>query len=760
MKNLLLLILLLTVASINAQIVSIPDPNFKNALLNYNPPIDLNNDNEIQVSEAENVTTLLSLSFENISDLTGIEAFVNLTQIRMQSNPITSVDLSANTLLTSFDAWNCPLNSINVSNNTLLETLVFTNGTVDNIDLSNNNALIILRCDNNDLSELDVSNMPSLSTLGCSGNNITTLDVTNNTQLMSLDCSSNNIMMFDFSNNSNIETLRIGNNPITEIDLSNNDNIFELHCDNTLISELDLSNMSSLGWMVSYNNPNLTYINLQNGNNDNYIVGEGPLEDLPNLQLVCIDDLTTTFAEDINQTGHPVTFTDDCPLTLNNINAITGNIRFDLMNDGCDPNDVADIAVGNTMIISNNESGNYQTFTQNDGSYTLYVGEGDFSTSVTTNLPDYFDVSPESEVTSFTGFGNTDTTDFCVSSSQTINDLYVTLIPVTAARPGFMAEYQVLIKNKGTTILSGGVEIEFDNDKLQVTNLPTSGNTILFQFFNLAPFSTLTATIECNVFAPPTVNIGDVLNFTTTVTPIEGDHTVEDNTFNLEQTVRGSFDPNDITVLEGDEILYEDIDKYLHYVIRFQNTGTDFAENVVVNNVLDSNLDWNTIELLNMSHFGRVEITNDNNIDFIFEDINLPAESQNEALSNGFIAYKIKPRGDINIGDIMNNVVDIYFDFNEPIQTNTVSTEVVDALSLNEYHQDLFSLFPNPTSDIIYIESQFEISTIDIYNSLGQLVLSKSHENRIDISNFSNGFYLVQITAVDGQISIQNVLKK
>lgn len=54
MKKILLFITLISFTITQSQIVNIPDVNFKNALLNHNPNIDANNDNEIQVNEANN----------------------------------------------------------------------------------------------------------------------------------------------------------------------------------------------------------------------------------------------------------------------------------------------------------------------------------------------------------------------------------------------------------------------------------------------------------------------------------------------------------------------------------------------------------------------------------------------------------------------------------------------------------------------------------------------------------------------------------
>jgi len=78
MKNhYLFFILLFVTLTSNAQIVDIPDTNFKNALLNHDPIIDTNNDGEIQESEAESVTVMY-VTDKNISSLEGIQSFILL----------------------------------------------------------------------------------------------------------------------------------------------------------------------------------------------------------------------------------------------------------------------------------------------------------------------------------------------------------------------------------------------------------------------------------------------------------------------------------------------------------------------------------------------------------------------------------------------------------------------------------------------------------------------------------------------------------
>src|SRR5688572_16679784 len=95
MNRFTLVILCLFLAQItNAQIINFPDSNFKNALLTHSSQdIDTNNDDQIQVSEAA-AATFLFLNNKNISNLTGIEFFVNIWYLEIEQNQITSLNLS------------------------------------------------------------------------------------------------------------------------------------------------------------------------------------------------------------------------------------------------------------------------------------------------------------------------------------------------------------------------------------------------------------------------------------------------------------------------------------------------------------------------------------------------------------------------------------------------------------------------------------------------------------------------------------------
>jgi len=153
MKTKLLISALLGLAGFittQGQNVNIPDANFKAALLAHtNPKIDTNNDGQISVAEAEAYTGAIGVVNKNITDITGIEAFVNITQLYCYNNQLTSLDVSNNTALTHL---NCSYNQLS------------------SLDISNNTALTSFYCHYNQLISLNLKNGSNTSISGSSTN--------------------------------------------------------------------------------------------------------------------------------------------------------------------------------------------------------------------------------------------------------------------------------------------------------------------------------------------------------------------------------------------------------------------------------------------------------------------------------------------------------------------------------------------------------------------------------------------------------------
>ncbi|QRM90716.1 T9SS type A sorting domain-containing protein [Lacinutrix sp. WUR7] len=447
-------------------------------------------------------------------------------------------------------------------------------------------------------------------------------------------------------------------------------------------------------------------------------------------------------------------------------NEIYGSVRFDINDDGCN---TSNMELPNVMIQSSNGTDDFATFTKENGSYQIAVNEGDFVTAIS-GLPNYFSSNPVSNSSSFSGLGNTDISNFCLSSNQTINDLEIAIYsPFNDPRPGFDITYRIVYKNLGTTQLSGDITYMFNASKMQFlganeTVVAQTANSLTFNYADLNLLETRTIDLQFNVFGPPTTNINNTLVTTATINPVSGDNMPDDNVFTLNQTVIGSYDPNDIRVLEGEEIVMEDVDKYLHYIIRFQNTGTASAINVHVENILDDKLDWTTMQLESLSHAGRVEIKNGSEVNFVFNNINLADSTNDEPNSHGFIAYKIKPKSDVVVGDVFYNTAGIFFDFNPAIITNTVTTEIIENLSVSEFNNNTFSVYPNPTENQLTITSKIPLSAITIFDINGRKIKDVKLSNhtlqyQLDVANLSNGMYFIELVSENSH-ETQKFIKK
>ncbi len=255
MKPFITILLFSIVITFNAQVVSIPDINFKKTIIeDYN--IDTNNDGEVQFSEAEAYTGEFNLHIDvtgPIFNLIGIEAFTNLTGLSLIHQPVVdagaNIDLSANTNLTYLNYYlYYELGGINVSNNTALETLICKfSGITGVLDLSNKLNLRELDCTGNEITALDISNSTDLEILNCEANDITALNISNNLNLEYINCYANDIEALDVSNHVNIKVLNCTNNyGIDELNLSNSLGLEELSCGGNDIVALDLSNNTQL----------------------------------------------------------------------------------------------------------------------------------------------------------------------------------------------------------------------------------------------------------------------------------------------------------------------------------------------------------------------------------------------------------------------------------------------------------------------------------------------------------------------------------
>ena len=374
----------------------------------------------------------------------------------------------------------------------------------------------------------------------------------------------------------------------------------------------------------------------------------------------------------------------------------------------------------------------------------------------------YFDINPPFYTTSFNGPGQQQTADFCITPNGIHRDLEITFIPMDAARPGFNATYKVILTNKGTETQSGAVQLSFDDAVMDFVSatpnlIASSIGLLTWDFDVLAPFQTTDMMVVFHINSPmetPAVNDGDILTFTANI--LSGDdETPEDNTFELLQTVVNSFDPNDKLVSKTS---VENTDAYLYYTIRFQNTGTFYAENVVVRDLLSDKLDWETLEMVSASHAYRSSLTKGNKLECFFEGINLPASIDNEPASHGYVTFKIKAKSDVTVTDEIQNTANIYFDFNQPIVTNTVTTSLAPLSNQTFATKQWFTIYPNPAATVLNVKSEVKINSIDVINHIGQTVSTAKNVESIDVSLLASGVYFVRANS-DRGTAVQKFIK-
>ncbi|WP_405562327.1 leucine-rich repeat protein [Polaribacter sp. Asnod6-C07] len=277
-------------ASCTTCTVNIPDTKFKTYLVG-NAAINTNGDTEIQCSEASAFTGTIDVSSLTINYLTGIEAFINITELNCNyNNYISSIDISANTALTSLACNGNVITSLDVSNNTALKYLDCANNLIPSLDVSANTALTTLACNGNLLTSLDVSQNTLLINLWCHINQLTSLDVTNNINLEFLTLYINQLTSLDVTNNINLEFLTLYINQLTSLDVSNNTVLEQLHCSNNQLTSLDVSNNRALTRLSCAINQ-LTSLNVANGNNSNIVTASFYAGTNPNLTCVTVDDV-------------------------------------------------------------------------------------------------------------------------------------------------------------------------------------------------------------------------------------------------------------------------------------------------------------------------------------------------------------------------------------------------------------------------------------------------------------------------------------
>ncbi len=720
--------------------------------------IDATGDGEVQYGEALLVGSLY-LSNQGITDMEGIQYFTNMTSLSMPLNSVTTLNVSALVNLQLLECYSNELVSLELGNVTSIESITCYNNNLTDLDISNQINLTWLWCFTNNLTDLDISQNTALVHLQCDQNQISELDLST-VNLEVLSCSQNQLSGIDLSLQTNLVSINCASNLFTELDLSTNTQLTWISCAGNFISTIDVSMLPVLN-MLDTGGSLLETIIMKNGTHEEFVLAESP-----NLAFICVDDLDVAMVQSVvngNLNLNTVVNT-YCNFTPGgDYNTITGTVRFDANNNGCDASDYVFPMI---KVGVSGTDGNGASFTNTVGQFTFYTQEGEYLVAPELENSNYFDVIVPVSVNFPLADNSTITQDFCIVANGVHQDLEVAIVTIAPARPGFDAVYKIVYKNKGNQVMTQlyGLSFFYNQNLMSlVSSVPAADQQSLgsvnYSFADLMPFESRSVLVTLHINAPTDANpvvIGDVLTFTASISPIGTDETQLDNYSILNQTVVGAYDPNDKTCIQGESVSPTMIGEYLYYVINFENIGTAEAQNVVVEDVIDiAQYDINSLQVVNTSHQASTRLEA-NVIRFYFNGIDL------EPGGHGNILLKIKSKSTLVTGNTVSNKANIFFDYNHPIETNFANT-TFESLGLNPNVKDAaVKIYPNPATDSFTVEAKSAISNVEIFDINGRILQKLNGSEsamHVNISSLNDGIYFIRIATING-VKIEQLIKK
>jgi uncharacterized repeat protein (TIGR01451 family) len=418
-------------------------------------------------------------------------------------------------------------------------------------------------------------------------------------------------------------------------------------------------------------------------------------------------------------------------------------------------------------LIAKSEMTGYLAVSNTSGAFDIpyFAGGADTITTILRN-PYHFVTTPTTVVQSTSNFVH----QIGIGSVPNITDLTVDLTSFTLFRPGFVSTLMATIRNTGTLDAPSQFMFILDPNVQFVSSSPLvpssiQGDTLWFQIPTIVVNTSFILTIELK--ADVVTPIGTDLSLMGQVITQSNDFAPLDNSSTIRTTVVGSFDPNDKAV-EPENLHPDMVAKHenLYYTIRFQNTGNFPATFVRVLDTLDQNLNVASLLPVAASHPYTWTIRDRNILDVFFDNINLADSVSNEPASHGFIKFAIQADSTLQLGQSIKNSAAIYFDFNTPVITNTVQTEVKIVRTQEPQRQSFtFQISPNPGRGRFIVSldhSIFEPAVVRVIDASGRVCATQNFDDlpaAFELPKWSkvSGTYFVHITTHSGKTAVRQL---
>jgi len=309
-----------------------------------------------------------------------------------------------------------------------------------------------------------------------------------------------------------------------------------------------------------------------------------------------------------------------------------------------------------------------------------------------------------------------------------VTDLAVFVTNTAAVRPGFDNSLHVSVANAGTTQSNATVGLKLPSGVVYVSADPqpstVAGDSLTWMLGSVPFLGGIDISVQIQIGAA--IPLGQILPFHASVTSDNTDAAPSDNDFVLKTLTVGSYDPNDKQVWPGPYISPGQLaaGEPLRYTIRFQNTGTYPAERVRLLDTLDAHLDLSTLSVLGASHPYTWRMLGGHILEVLFDQIQLPDSTSDLAGSQGFFSFSIQAKDGLALGTVLRNRAGIYFDFNAPVLTNTVVTEVSYLSGVSGVSGPVLRLYvsPNPAQTSCHIQMPAAGGALAVFDAKGTLV--------------------------------------
>ncbi|MFI5218750.1 MAG: T9SS type A sorting domain-containing protein [Bacteroidia bacterium] len=433
---------------------------------------------------------------------------------------------------------------------------------------------------------------------------------------------------------------------------------------------------------------------------------------------------------------------------------ISGNVFFDDNNNGI--KDTGEEGISG--IVLHTYPNNIAFNTDSLGNYAfLTAAVGDtLQPSVPTN---FCSVNPPYYLTN----GAASNADFGIYFFPGIQDLAVDITNRCPFRPGFNTLIDVSVSNYGTVEIPSQLEVVLDTSLLfinaSVSPVQINGDTLIFAIDTLRLLESEIITIETET--PFTVPLATPIVCSAAIFPLTNDTVPVNNYSEFSTTVIGSFDPNDKSALAGQYFTPTQVQngEEMVYTIRFQNTGGIPADNIHITDSLSYFFDISSFRVISSSHAMYFTVEGNGILNFYFDNIFLPPAITDEPGSHGFVKFALKCKPSASLGDAIDNTAYIYFDFNPPIETNTVTTIIAEP-PFNLHTEEIINItnvtvYPNPANNILngtFDSDKIKSFTLIIYNPVGEVISTSELEGssfKINVSGFRTGLYYGKIFVAD-----------